>query len=66
MPDRVFTVPALGEPHQTTIAAASSGSASAGNLVLVVPNNMTNADVRRGLASLVSKARMDPNQVTGI
>lgn len=66
MPDRTFTVPARGEAHQTTIATASSGSATAGSLVLVVPDGMTNADLRRGLANLVTKARMDPNQVNGI
>lgn len=66
MPDRTFTAPALGEPHQTVIANASSGSASAGNLVLVIPNNMTNDDLRRGLGNLLAAAQRDPNRFSGI
>ncbi|MBX9697860.1 MAG: hypothetical protein K2X74_00430 [Acetobacteraceae bacterium] len=51
MPDRVFTVTALGEPHQITVTDASSG-------------NATVEDIRSGLRKLLALAA--PNRVTGI
>lgn len=66
MPDRVMTNHAAGEPHQTTLANASSGSASAGSVVLVIPDGMTNAALRRGLRNLLAAAQRDPQRFSGI
>lgn len=66
MPDRTITIPVLGEAHQATFADSSSGSATAGAIVVVMPNNMTNADVRRGALLLEEIARRIPNRATGV
>jgi len=66
MPDRTLTVPALGEAQQSTMADSGTGSATAGAVVVVIPNGMTNADVQRGLMLAASAARRDPTRVNGI
>jgi hypothetical protein len=66
MPDRTITMPVAGEAHQGVVAASSSGSATAGAVVLVIPNNMTAADVERGLRLLMDRTDRDPQQINGI
>jgi hypothetical protein len=66
MPDRTLTVPVAGEPHQATRADSGTGTATAGAIVVVIPNNMTNDDVERGLAVAMDVARRDPSRINGI
>lgn len=66
MPDRIITIPVLGEAHQAAFSDASSGSATAGAIVVVMPNGMTNADVRRAAVLFEEVARRIPNRATGI
>ncbi len=66
MPDRTLTVPALGDSNQSVMADSSTGNATAGAVVVVIPNNMTNEDVLRGLRLAEDAARRDPRQVSGI
>lgn len=66
MPDVTMTVSALGEPHQLAFANSSTGSATAGSIVVVIPNGMTNADVRRALLNAEEAARRNGSRATGI
>lgn len=66
MPDRTLTIPVLGEAQQATFASSGTGSATAASLVLVIPNNMSNADVRRGLVVLEEAVRRNPGLATGV
>lgn len=65
MADTVFTVPIAGAPNQVTSSAASSGNATAGSLVLVVPNGMTNHQLARALRTAAQAVRADPNVYRG-
>lgn len=66
MPDRTFTHVVAGEPHQVTVAASGTGTATAGAIVVVVPNNMTTDDVERGLENAMQLLRREPNRYNGI
>lgn len=66
MPDRTITIPILGEAQQAAFADSSSGSATSASLVLVIPDGMSNADVRRGLLLLEEAARRNPSRATGV
>lgn len=66
MPDRTLTMPANGEPQQFTLAASSTGSATAGAIVVVIPDGMTNESLRRALANAAEIARRNPQQMTGL
>lgn len=66
MPDRTLTVVVAGEPHQITLADSSTGSATAGAIVLVIPNNMPADQVRRGLQNAEVALNRDPQRINGI
>ena len=66
MPDRTLTMPASGEPHQFTLAASSTGSATAGAIVVVIPDGMTNEQLLRALSNAEEIARRNTRQITGI
>lgn len=66
MPDRTITIPVLGEAHQAAFADSGTGSATAGSVIIVMPNGMTNADVRRAAMLFEEVARRDVSRATGI
>lgn len=66
MADRVMTVSTIGAAHQTTIADASSGSAAASVIKVVIVDGTTPAQLRRGLQNALESARLNPTQMTGI
>ena len=65
MPDLRITLDATAEPHQATSTATSSGTATAGAVVVLVPDGMTNATLRRTLGALLDAVRRDPNAYRG-
>jgi hypothetical protein len=58
-------IPVNGEPHQITLAAASSATASPGLLRIVVPANTTAEQIAGVGHLLADRARRDPNVVRG-
>jgi hypothetical protein len=65
MADTVITAPITGAPNQVTVAAASSGNATAGSVLLVVANGTTNHQITRALRTALDAVRRDPNVFTG-
>ena len=66
MVDRVMTVPLGASAHQVTVADASSGSAGAGVMRIVIVDTTTNDAVIRGLRVALEAARRAPSQMTGV
>lgn len=66
MPDRRLTMHAAGEPHQFVLTDTSSGTASAGNVVCLIPDGMTNEALRRALHNLLEISRRNPRQMNGL
>jgi hypothetical protein len=66
MPDRTLTMPVLGEAQQGTVAASSTGTATAGAVVLVIPDGMSAASVARGLSLMEARVLRDPQQINGV
>ncbi len=66
MPDRVLTLNAPGEAHQFTLTNASSGSAAAGSVVLLIPDGMTPETLLDMARDLVEIVRRNRPQISGV